>query len=199
MRGWAIGVLSVLVAGCATPPPTPLREMVVVLPDADGKVGKVVVNPGPRELVLDSAYAAARTEGEKTRQDRANPEELRQVFGSTLAAQPQKPFTMVLHFIEGKDELTEDSRLIAGKVFAEIAKRPAPEVIIYGHTDTVGSDADNLTLSQRRANRVREDLVRLGVSAAGILAEGRGERELQVPTADNVAEPRNRRVEIVVR
>ena len=67
------------------------------------------------------------------------------------------------------------------------------------YTDAKGSDAYNDALSLRRAQRIRAELIRLGIDPARIAAEGRGKRELLVPTPDNQAEPRNRRVEVEVR
>ena len=70
---------------------------------------------------------------------------------------------------------------------------------MIGHTDRVGSDQQNDVLSLQRAERIRQDLVRLGMATDGIQTVGRGEREPLVPTEDEVPEPRNRRVEITVR
>ena len=57
----------------------------------------------------------------------------------------------------------------------------------------------NDALSRKRAERVREELQKLGIPGVRISVAGRGEREPEVATADDVAEPRNRRVEINVR
>lgn len=65
-----------------------------------------------------------------------------------------------------------------------------------GHTDTVGSDAYNQALSERRARSVAEALVARGVPRDEIVIAGRGQRELAVQTADGVREPQNRRVVI---
>jgi outer membrane protein OmpA-like peptidoglycan-associated protein len=84
-------------------------------------------------------------------------------------------------------------------MMAEVARRPDPEVLIIGHTDRVGSVAQNDALSLQRAERVREAVLRLGIAADRVQVSGRGEREPLVPTEDEVAEPRNRRVELTVR
>jgi len=84
-------------------------------------------------------------------------------------------------------------------VFAEIARRPGAEVQITGHTDTVGQTADNDRLSLERAREIRDALVGQGLNPAITRAVGRGERELLIPTPDNTPEPRNRRVEVIVR
>ena len=74
-----------------------------------------------------------------------------------------------------------------------------PDVLVIGHTDTVGSDQANDVLGQQRADIVRAALIRLGVPGDDIHALSRGKRSLAVPTANGVAEPLNRRVEIIVR
>jgi len=84
-------------------------------------------------------------------------------------------------------------------VFAEIAKRPVPDVLVIGHTDKVGTDAFNDTLSRQRAEVVRAALLARGIAPQNIVVIGRGKREPIVPTAEGVAEARNRRVEILVR
>jgi OOP family OmpA-OmpF porin len=67
-----------------------------------------------------------------------------------------------------------------------------------GHTDTAGSTNYNMALSLRRANTVKNSLVREGVPANTIAVVGRGEEQLLVQTQDGVREPQNRRVEIVM-
>lgn len=69
-------------------------------------------------------------------------------------------------------------------------------VNVNGYTDTTGSPQYNLDLSHRRAEAVADVLVDEGVDSRRISPKGFGETRLRVPTADNVNEPRNRRVEI---
>jgi outer membrane protein OmpA-like peptidoglycan-associated protein len=110
---------------------------------------------------------------------------------------PPQQFT--LYFVEGKDEFTDESKRAFDSVFSEIAKRPVPDVLVIGHTDKVGTDAFNDPLSRQRAEVVRRALLARGIGAENIVVIGRGKREPIVPTADGVAEARNRRVEILVR
>ncbi len=74
--------------------------------------------------------------------------------------------------------------------------KKATRVTATGHTDTTGTEAYNMALSLRRANTVKDALVKLGVPAAAITTVGRGEAGLLVQTGDGVREPQNRRVEI---
>ena len=76
--------------------------------------------------------------------------------------------------------------------------RGGARITATGHTDTTGSPAYNMALSLRRANAVKDALVKEGVPAAAISATGVGEAQLLVKTGDGVREPQNRRVEIVV-
>ncbi|HET9855322.1 MAG TPA: OmpA family protein [Methylomirabilota bacterium] len=194
----ALAVLAVvLLVGCAKP----VRDdLYVLVPDKDGKTGVLSVESGGQQTVLDQPYASARvTEPGRVTAGPITEAETRQAFGAALDAQPPRPISFVLYFLEARDELTPDSRLLLNRIVDEIARRPAPEIIVIGHTDRVGAVPYNDALSLRRAERVRDELVKVGIAADRIRLAGRGEREPLVPTADEVPEPRNRRVEINVR
>jgi outer membrane protein OmpA-like peptidoglycan-associated protein len=110
-----------------------------------------------------------------------------------------RPISFLLYFQEGTDEYTPESKEAFEKVFAEVARRKAAEVAVIGHTDTVGKLEFNDGLSRKRAERVRKDFTGRGIPPDSISIAGRGEREPIVPTADEMSEPRNRRVEINIR
>jgi outer membrane protein OmpA-like peptidoglycan-associated protein len=120
--------------------------------------------------------------------------------GSAAVAQPgmQSPGHFLVTFGLNQATLTAENRRVIGEAADAYRQGGAPQVSVTGHTDTSGSAAYNLKLSQRRADAVAAELVRDGVPAANIVTVGRGEEDLLVPTADGVREPRNRRVEIVV-
>jgi outer membrane protein OmpA-like peptidoglycan-associated protein len=191
-----LGPLAALLVlgGCATS-----QDLVVLLPDKDGKVGKVFVHNPKGEATLDTAYAAARTSGSGVKRDTASKDELKDVFGSALTAMPPRPISFTLYFESGTDEFTDQSKQEVKRVLAEMARRQAPEITVIGHTDQVGPDPTNDALSLQRAERVKSMLVGMGISPDRILTAGRGRREPLVRTADGVSEPRNRRVEISVR
>jgi outer membrane protein OmpA-like peptidoglycan-associated protein len=120
-------------------------------------------------------------------------------YDALLAAMPPAAAHFTLYFQEGGTKLTPESEPVLKQVFAEIAQRPGAEVQITGHTDTVGQEGDNDTLSLKRAREIREALIAQGLNPTISRAVGRGERELLIPTPDATAEPKNRRVEITVR
>jgi outer membrane protein OmpA-like peptidoglycan-associated protein len=70
---------------------------------------------------------------------------------------------------------------------------------LVGNTDTSGTPAYNLALSDRRASVVRDALVARGMAASLISAEAHGETDLARPTADGVREPLNRRTSVTIR
>jgi OmpA-OmpF porin, OOP family len=81
---------------------------------------------------------------------------------------------------------------------AAFKSKGSARITATGHTDTSGPESYNMALSLRRANAVKDALVREGVPAQAISVIGRGESNPLVPTGDGVREPQNRRVEIVV-
>jgi outer membrane protein OmpA-like peptidoglycan-associated protein len=200
-EAFAAAVIAAFLAACADAPRKPSApELFAVIPASDGHVGAIVVDHGHERRVVDRAYAATRIDASGAAQAvTLGEDEVRREFGATLAALPGKPATFVLYFLEGRDELTAESKAELDRVFSELKRRPLPDIAVIGHTDSVGSLAYNDRLSLARAERVREMLIALGIPATRVSAAGRGKREPLVATDVNVAEPRNRRVEINVR
>jgi outer membrane protein OmpA-like peptidoglycan-associated protein len=192
-RAAALALVAVI-GGCALP-----SERIVLLPSQDGHPSAVVVRQRDREVVLDTTYAATELTLADPWSYRTSRAEIDATFGAALAAQPGRATSFTLNFVEGSDELTEASKAVLESVFDDLKQRPVADIVVVGHTDTVGSDAFNDALALQRAETIRAALIRRGIASADVVATGRGKRELLVPTADGVAEPRNRRVEIVVR
>ena len=186
------------------PPPEPPKktahDQVTILPKKDGSIGGVVVRQEGLAVLLDKAYATALIEGPGMVTESTYDADLaQQDFAQVLAALPGEPAKFVLYFLEAKDALTPESEEEIEKIFAELATRPAPEILVIGHTDAVGAGQYNDKLSLQRAEHVRTELIQRGIAENSITVEGRGKREPLVTTADGVPEPKNRRVEINVR
>ena len=179
---------------------SPTPERVILLPDADGQVGQLVVRSATSQQVLDKAYAAS--EIDASGHIAARSEDAASVharYGALLDARPLRPVSYTLYFVTASaQELIPESIAVLEQLKAAIAKRPAPEITVIGHTDRVGSLEDNDELSLKRAQAVRDMLQASGFQAAMEVA-GRGEREPLVPTVDEVEEAANRRVEISLR
>jgi hypothetical protein len=120
--------------------------------------------------------------------------------GGTAIAQPevQGPGHYLVTFGLNQTTLTEPNRRIIAQAAEDYRRVGRAQISVTGHTDTAGSAAYNLKLSEQRAAAVAAELERNGVPATDIVAIGKGEEDLLVPTADGVREPLNRRVEILV-
>ncbi len=84
------------------------------------------------------------------------------------------------------------------QVVRVLEMNPTIKVELHGHTDSIGSDAYNLQLSQKRANAVRDYLVAKGISADRVTAKGMGEADPIASNETPEGRARNRRVELNV-
>lgn len=196
MNRWMAAFLVLSVAGCAAPP---VSERVILLPSESGDATSVVVKTRDGAVQLSKPYAVAGVRRDGIEQSSTTAEEVHQRYGGVIAAQPRKPKTFTIFFVFDSDEFTEESKVAFEQVRSEVATWPGAEVVVIGHTDRVGPDEYNDALSLKRAAMVARGLIAAGVPAERISVEGRGEREPLVPSRDEVAEPRNRRVELKVR
>ncbi|MDP3424731.1 MAG: OmpA family protein [Burkholderiaceae bacterium] len=203
-KALAVGLLAGWLAGCASPPPPPPSVRVVLLPqsDASGQPLPTAVNvtTGTQTQALDKPLAVAELDSKGQLSQRiATLEEIQARYGDVLKIQPPSPEVVVLRFVSGKSELTPESAAELPRLIALARSRAGGEILVVGHTDRVGTVEANDTLSARRAQAIADLIKAQGFSAELITAYGRGEREPAVPTADEVAEPRNRRAEVIIR
>jgi outer membrane protein OmpA-like peptidoglycan-associated protein len=198
----AAGLLPACASRRVQTPERPGQTQAVLLPDSDSKaVGRAIVSNDPGSATL----AAPR---ESTVVSAGNPpgpvtvlseSEVERLFGDAVKSLPPGPQRFTLFFRFESDELTAESRALVSEILVAVRERPVPDLIIIGHTDTTGTSAANVELGRTRALMVRGLLVEAGVNAAVIEVASHGESDLQVQTADETLEPRNRRVEISVR
>jgi outer membrane protein OmpA-like peptidoglycan-associated protein len=178
------------------------RSLVALLPDPDsGAVGRANVSSLSGSVELAEARASTVVNGKAapTPVKPLSEEDSSRIFGDVLAALPSAPEHFVLNFQFDSDELTPESRALLPQVLNAVKGHPVPEVQVIGHTDTVGTPASNITLGMKRAEMIRKQLIDIGLDPTLMEIVSHGEADLLVPTADDVPEPRNRRVEITVR
>ncbi len=181
------------------------RELIVLLPDPDGKVGSVrVVTHGGYQLLDKPGYATEVKDGNNAPTDakQLNEEEINDVFGAALSAQPDlsgRFVSFILYFERDTIKLTRESKELLPEVLGTIHNRKPSEIYVVGHTDRVGTDAYNMALSSRRASFARDLLISTGIPSSTLVVSYRGESMPLVPTEDEVPEPRNRRVEVIAR
>jgi outer membrane protein OmpA-like peptidoglycan-associated protein len=125
-------------------------------------------------------------------------------FGDTAAAPPPPsppavaPPSFMVFFDWDRSNLSQQALTTIQQAADAFKAKGSARITATGHTDTTGPESYNMALSLRRANVVKDALVRDGVPAQAITVIGKGESQLLVPTGDNVREPQNRRVEIVI-
>jgi outer membrane protein OmpA-like peptidoglycan-associated protein len=105
-------------------------------------------------------------------------------------------FTVFFDF--DKSDITSDAQRVLTEAANSAKSGAFTRITATGHTDTMGTPRYNMALSIRRANAVRDALVREGIPSSAIVVVGRGETQLLVPSPDQTREPRNRRVEVVI-
>ena len=192
-----------VLCGCAStpaPPPKPeSRSYVVLLQNADGHTGAVVVRSAQEEVLLDRPLQAVEIRGDALRRVDLPDGQLERDFAGALAVRPRAPEVFRLYFRTGEAALTPASEALIADILRATRTRPAADVSIVGHTDTAGDAASNERLGLERARWVAGLLGRRGLSAVEVAIATHGERDLMVPTPDETPEARNRRVEVIVR
>jgi outer membrane protein OmpA-like peptidoglycan-associated protein len=101
--------------------------------------------------------------------------------------------TYVVNFAFNSTTLTHDAMSVLRRAIADARAGGQPKIEVVGHTDTVGGEAYNLHLSDRRAEIVRDALVDLGARREAIETRGVGKADLAVQTSDGVRNAENRR------
>ena len=124
-------------------------------------------------------------------------------FGSAPPPPPPPPPAVappsfMVFFDWDRSNLSQQALNTIKQAAAAFKSKGNARITATGHTDTSGPEAYNMALSLRRANAVKDALVRNGVPAQAITVIGMGEKGLLVQTGDGVREPQNRRVEIVI-
>ena len=121
------------------------------------------------------------------------------MFSAALAVEPLPPEKFLLYFLPDSVQLTRESIELVPQVIASIEERKSSDIGIYGHTDRVGSETYNLTLSMQRALEIQSILASQGVRPDHMETASHGEGNPLIKTPDGVSEPSNRRVEVIVR
>ncbi len=178
------------------------KTRVILLEDPDGQVGQVeVVTAGGSQLLSQAGEMTVVRSAEKA------PIEVRQAdmvavertFAAALAIEPLLPEKFLLYFMPDSTELVPESRELLLRILEEINQRNSQDIGINGHSDRVGSEEYNKALSLQRALAVRELLRMQGIDQILMNTASHGEGNPLIETPDNVPEPRNRRVEVIVR
>lgn len=177
------------------------QTTVILLPQEDGKTGAVLIKNQAYSTRLDKAYTYTSSASDASGfvVQEADPEIIKGTYEALLAAEPPRPVHFLLYFETDSIQLTKSSMDLLPNIFQSAKDREPSEISVIGHTDTQGDTAYNTRLSLERAKEVVRILRRHDTGLKKISVNGYGEQDLLIPTADNMAEARNRRVEIMIR
>jgi outer membrane protein OmpA-like peptidoglycan-associated protein len=198
VKALQIAILFALLLNIGCAPAT----KVILLPDPDDKVGVVDVSSDKGIQTLDKPWQTT----EVSSPDKApsvprlmDEKEVRAMFKEALAVEPIPPVRFIVYFKTDASDLTTETLKTLSRALEEIRVRKSTDIIVSGHTDAVGSVEKNRVLSLKRAKVVADFIVSKGVKPENIAITYHGKGNPLIPTPDGVPEPRNRRVEIMVR
>jgi outer membrane protein OmpA-like peptidoglycan-associated protein len=183
-------------------PTRPTPTLIALLPDPEsGTTGRARVSNEFGSVNLSAPRAATRVtaDGLPGPVNSISEADVARLFGDALAALPPAPRHFTLYFRFESDALTEQSTALVPAILMAVRELAVPEVVVVGHTDTMGDPKANVALGLKRAISVRSVLVDAGLAPSTVDVNSHGEADLLVKTPNNTPEPRNRRVEITVR
>jgi len=190
-------LIALLLTGCAA------KENLVILGTSpDCKVGALQVTTDKGSQMLSEEGKAIRIEDKNSLPSPPEPitsEESQRLFADALQVHPLMPESFLLYFELNSNELTQESQKLIAEIVTAVQRRQSRDISLIGHTDRLGSDEHNRRLSLQRAKVVFDLLRAADIAESDMTIIYHGEGNPLIPTADNIAEPRNRRVEVMVR
>ncbi|MFH0998218.1 MAG: OmpA family protein [Pseudomonadota bacterium] len=178
------------------------QHQMVLLPDAEGRTGQMTVRTAGGSQTLDRAYLATEiaSPDASPRPPAEMPlETVQQIFGPALSALPDGAVHILLYFKGVSSELKPESIALIPNIVSLIRQRQSSDISVTGHADRTGSESGNLELSRKRAESVRRLLTGAGIPDEHLDVHFYGDKLPLIPTSNRVPEPRNRRVEVVIR
>jgi outer membrane protein OmpA-like peptidoglycan-associated protein len=176
-------------------------NVVVLIPDESGTVGKIWVERDHTKDELSIPYSAEQTDGSEAARPVFVTDEktVDRAFSGALAATPRTPAIYVIFFLNGQTVLDPRSVDTLRTTVEAARTTPFADISVVGHSDSVGSDDTNLVLSMYRAQTIRTALVSGGVTPSAIDVGYHGSNNPRIPRPRGVPEPENRRVEVTIR
>lgn len=195
--GYFLAIIALIVAFDSNPPQTEL-----ILLDNNSTHNRITINKGNQQRVLDKPYTYVTISGEKDTLSKiktTTKEEVEKKYGSLIHKDFATPTSLSFYFKSGSTALTPHSQKDLPKIISEIKKHYPCNVTIIGHSDRQGDDEANMRLSIKRAKFIQGWLLKQNPKIKTLDVKSYGEKDPIIPTADGVAEPKNRRVEVLIR
>jgi peptidoglycan-associated lipoprotein len=202
---WIWVLMAALATACGPKrielPVRPGQSLTVLLADSDTNTAGAarVSNPLGSVDLDEERDAALATTGRAPIAGTVSAAEVNAIFGDALSALPPAPRRFSLFFEFESDVLTAQSQALIPQILSAVRQHVVQDVVVIGHTDTMGTQQANYALGLKRALMVRNLLVDAGLEGSTIDVTSVGELDPVVKTPDETREPRNRRVDIAVR
>jgi outer membrane protein OmpA-like peptidoglycan-associated protein len=170
--------------------PSPVKTSVSEKAEREPLVAKVDTTPKaePRTRV-EAPEPVAKPQVERTRKGAKAKAEV-----DPAESRAKTTWTRLVQFGTNKTNLSAAAQKRLRKNANWLAQNPSATVLIEGHTDSVGDEAYNVDLSERRANVARDFLMGLGIDSSRITVEAKGETE---PAFEPSTSGRNRRIVLI--
>ena len=178
------------------------KNIIVLVPDPDGSTGRIVVSNQSGSVEIDTPYQATTIQDKDSipsPPETMDKDQITAIFADAIAIQPMAPIHFLLYFERGTTALDASSLSAFPEIVDAIAARNSETISVIGHADTTGDREFNLKLSTARAEVVSRLLIEKGIKPEYLEISSHGKENPLIKTGDNVSEPRNRRVEVVVR
>lgn len=182
--------------------PPPPQNHTVLLPNAEGKTGRITVRTAGGIQTISGPYQATNILSAKappSPPSHMSQEEVQRIFGAALSALPDKSLHILLYFKKGSTDLLPKSADLIPRIVLLITQRKSTDITINGHTDRIGLPKRNLELSHERAETVRNLLAAQGIPGNNMDINYFGDKNLLTPEPPGKSEPRNRCAEVIIR
>jgi outer membrane protein OmpA-like peptidoglycan-associated protein len=149
----------------------------------------------------EQAKSTAEEEAAKAARAKAEADELMKELSELKAQQTERGIVLTIGdvlFATGKADLSPDANKSVDKLAEFLKKYPNRDVLIEGHTDSVGKDDYNLVLSRKRADSVKYQLMEDGIEADRITTVGYGKNFPLASNDTKAGKAQNRRVEVII-
>jgi outer membrane protein OmpA-like peptidoglycan-associated protein len=166
---------------------------------SEAERAKILADINAKEALLAKAQADAKAK--EAAQSKADLEQLMKEISELQGQMTDRGIVLTIGdvlFATGKSQLNESAQISMDKIAEFMNKNQKRNLLVEGHTDSVGSDELNRTLSEQRAVSVKSALEKLGIASERIVTVGYGKK---FPIAGNdtaVGKQKNRRVEVVI-
>jgi len=188
-------LISFIFIGCSS-------KTTVLLVDSGKAHNAIIVstNKGSKKLDKVGSFIQLNDKNEAPSQPQnMSKREINNRYATLFKIAPTKPRTYIVYFKFNSTELTEASKKTLHEALKTIQQRSPCMVDVIGHTDTVGSNQANAKVSLKRANYVKSMIEARKARVISLVAKGYGEEDLQMKTANNIFEAKNRNVEIFIK